>query len=68
MYLGKAFPQARQHFEAVLALHTATPTGGQSASASASSAVKRATSNSPLRVHPSHRLLVEMLPFLVNAW
>lgn len=68
MYQGKAFLQARQHFDAALALHAATPTGGASASTAANPTVKRATTNSKLRLHPSHHLLVGMLPFLVNAW
>lgn len=34
MYRGKAFPQAKAHFDATLALHAATPTGGASAASS----------------------------------
>jgi hypothetical protein len=67
MYQGRAYEQARAHFDTVLALHAATPAGGTTSSGS-SSAVKRVTSNSKLRVHPSHHLLVSMLPFAVNAW
>lgn len=70
MFQGKAFPQAKAHFETVLALHGATPTGGSSTTTGGAggSSVKKVTTNSKLRVHPSHYLLVEMLPFLVNAW
>ncbi len=74
MYQGKAFPQARAHFDAALALHAATPTGGTSSSSGSGGGgggggtVKRVTTNSKLRVHPNHHALVEMLPFLVNAW
>lgn len=64
---GRAYEKVKDGYERLLALHDASVPA--KASVTASRSVARLSGHAAkLRLHPSHQLLLECLPTLVNCW